>query len=70
MKIKAIKFDEAVKRISFIKGITKSRAKKFLTDKGAIEYDDVFIILDSEMNLGIKIHNISDPKEIEIDFKY
>lgn len=68
MKIKSVNFTEAIKRIGFIKNINKIQAKKWLKDRNVIEADDVFIVMDSEMNLGIKIHNVSTPKVIEIDF--
>ncbi|MGB6128854.1 MAG: hypothetical protein WBG30_08900 [Psychrilyobacter sp.] len=70
MIIKAVEFKEAVKRVSFIKGINKIKARKWLTDRNVIEADGVFLIMDSEMKLGVKIHEVFTPKEIEIDFKY
>lgn len=69
MLIKAVDFKTAVKRISFIKNINKIQSKKWLLDKNVIEADDVFIIMDTEMKLGIKIHTVGTPKEIEIDFR-
>lgn len=69
MEIKAVPFKEAIKRISFIKGINKTESEKWLKERNAIPADDIFIIMDSEMKLGIKIHTAFTPKIIEIDFK-
>lgn len=70
MLIKAVKFEEAVKRISFVKNMNKKETKKWLKDRNVIEADEIFIVIDSERKVGIKIHTVGTPKEIEIDFKY
>lgn len=69
MEIQAVPFKEAVKRISFIKGINKIEAEKWLKERNAIPADDIFIVLDSNNKVGIKIHTYGTPKQINIDFK-
>ena len=67
MTIKKQNFKEATKSVSFIKGISKKAAAKWLLDHNMMEFDDMFIIIGADRQIDVKLWIIFTPDTMEIN---